>query len=65
MPSSGTAADVTLHHEIELVAAIGARGVKPAPADARGIVYGFAVRLDMTRRDPQDTLAISIAPAVA
>ena len=41
------------HHEIELVAAIGTRGVKLAPADALGIVWGYAVGLDMTRRDLQ------------
>ena len=41
------------HHEIELVVAIGARGVKLAPADALGIVWGYAVGLDMTRRDLQ------------
>ena len=41
------------HHEIELVVAIGARGVKLAPTDALGIVWGYAVGLDMTRRDLQ------------
>ena len=41
------------HHEIELVVAIGACGVKLAPADALAIVWGYAVGLDMTRRDLQ------------
>ena len=42
-----------LHHEIELVVAIG-RGGKNIPAsDALQHVYGFAVGLDMTRRDLQ------------
>jgi len=41
------------HHEIELVVAIGARGVKLAPANALAIVWGYAVGLDMTRRDLQ------------
>ena len=41
------------HHEIELVAAIGTRGVKLTPADALDIVWGYAVGLDMTRRDLQ------------
>ena len=44
------------HHEIELVAAIGVRGVKLSPADAPGIVYGYAVGLDMTRRDLQNEM---------
>jgi len=41
------------HHEIELVVAIGARGVRLAPAGALAIVWGYAVGLDMTRRDLQ------------
>ena len=45
-----------LHHEIELVVAIGARGVRLAPADAPGIVWGYAVGLDMTRRDLQNDM---------
>jgi fumarylpyruvate hydrolase len=45
-----------LHHEIELVVAIGARGVKLAPGDALGIVWGYAVGLDMTRRDLQNDM---------
>jgi fumarylpyruvate hydrolase len=42
-----------LHHEIELVVAIGARGVRVAPEAAHAIVWGYAVGLDMTRRDLQ------------
>jgi fumarylpyruvate hydrolase len=42
-----------LHHEIELVVAIGSGGAGIAPADAQGHVYGYAVGLDMTRRDLQ------------
>jgi fumarylpyruvate hydrolase len=45
-----------LHHEIELVAAIGTRGVRLAPADALGIVWGYGVGLDMTRRDLQNEM---------
>jgi fumarylpyruvate hydrolase len=42
-----------LHHEIELVVAIGAGGHDiPAP-NALDHVYGYAVGLDMTRRDLQ------------
>ncbi len=42
-----------LHHEIELVAAIGKGGRNIRAADAAGHVFGYAVGLDMTRRDLQ------------
>lgn len=42
-----------LHHEIELVVAIGKGGADIAEADALEHVYGYAVGLDMTRRDQQ------------
>ncbi len=42
-----------LHHEIELVAAIGKGGVAIAEKDALSHVWGYAVGLDMTRRDLQ------------
>jgi len=42
-----------LHHEIELVVAIGKGGVDIDAADALGHVFGYAVGLDMTRRDLQ------------
>ena len=42
-----------LHHEIELVAAIGTGGKNIKAADALKHVYGYAVGLDMTRRDLQ------------
>ncbi len=41
------------HHEIELVVAIGKDGANIAAADALDHVYGYAVGLDMTRRDIQ------------
>ena len=41
------------HHEIELVVAIGEGGRNIAVADALKHVYGYAVGLDMTRRDLQ------------
>jgi fumarylpyruvate hydrolase len=41
------------HHEIELVLAIGRGGADIAAADALDHVYGYAVGLDMTRRDLQ------------
>jgi fumarylpyruvate hydrolase len=43
----------SLHHEIELVVALGSGGSKIAAADAFRHVYGYAVGLDMTRRDLQ------------
>jgi fumarylpyruvate hydrolase len=42
-----------VHHEIELVAALHSGGRDIAEADALGHVYGYAVGLDMTRRDLQ------------
>jgi fumarylpyruvate hydrolase len=42
-----------LHHEMELVAAIGRGGAEIAPAEAEGHVFGYAAGLDMTRRDLQ------------
>jgi fumarylpyruvate hydrolase len=42
-----------LHHEIELVIAIGRGGRNIAAADAMSHIYGSAVGLDMTRRDLQ------------
>lgn len=45
-----------LHHEIELVAAIGTGGRNIAAADAHKHVYGYAVGLDMTRRDLQNEM---------
>src|SRR5688572_29082754 len=41
------------HHEIELVVAIGKGGRDIPMADALAHVYGYAVGLDMTRRDLQ------------
>ena len=42
-----------LHHEIELVIAIGRGRRNIAAADAMSHIYGYAVGLDMTRRDLQ------------
>ena len=42
-----------LHHEVELVVAIGKGGRDIAAADAMSHVWGYAVGLDMTRRDLQ------------
>jgi fumarylpyruvate hydrolase len=45
-----------LHHEIELVVAIGVGGANIKAADARRHIYGYAVGLDMTRRDLQNDM---------
>ncbi|MGO1121172.1 fumarylacetoacetate hydrolase family protein [Rhodovibrionaceae bacterium A322] len=42
-----------LHHEIEYVVALGKGGKNIAQADALDHIYGYAVGLDMTRRDLQ------------
>ena len=45
-----------LHHEIELVVAIGIGGRDIAAADAIKHIWGYAVGLDMTRRDLQNEM---------
>jgi fumarylpyruvate hydrolase len=45
-----------LHHEIELVVAIGQGGRNIQAADAAKHIYGYAVGLDMTRRDLQNDM---------
>ena len=42
-----------LHHEMELVVALGAGGSEVATDDAPGLIWGYAAGLDMTRRDLQ------------
>lgn len=42
-----------LHHEVELVLALGSGGSNIAVADAEEIIFGHAVGLDLTRRDLQ------------
>ena len=43
-----------LHHEVELVVAIGKGGKNIAASEAHQHIYGYAVGLDMTRRDLQN-----------
>ena len=43
-----------LHHEIELVAALGGGGADISPADALSLVWGYAAGVDLTRRDLQN-----------
>ena len=45
-----------LHHEIELVVAIGTGGRDIAAADAARHIWGYAIGLDMTRRDLQNEM---------
>jgi fumarylpyruvate hydrolase len=45
-----------LHHEIELVVAIGKSGRNIRASDAALHIYGYAVGLDMTRRDLQNDM---------
>ena len=45
-----------LHHEIELVVAIGKGGKNIQAADALQHIYGYAVGMDMTRRDLQNEM---------
>ena len=42
-----------LHHEIELVVAIGGAGEVVEPTSALDLVFGYAVGIDLTRRDLQ------------
>ena len=42
-----------LHHEIELVVAIGEKGSKISKSEALNHVFGYTVGLDLTRRDLQ------------
>src|SRR5262245_42031424 len=50
------------HYEVELVAAIGKEGANIPAVSALDHVYGYAVGLDMTRRDLQQTAAKSGRP---
>ncbi len=44
----------SLHHEMELVVAIGTGGAGIPAAEALGHVWGYAAGIDMTRRDMQN-----------
>lgn len=47
-------ATTDLHHEVELVVALKAGGRAIAIEDASACIYGYAVGIDLTRRDLQD-----------
>ena len=42
-----------LHHEVEMVVALGAGGANVAVDAANSLIFGYAVGLDLTRRDMQ------------
>jgi fumarylpyruvate hydrolase len=42
-----------LHHEVELVVALGRGGIDVKPQDAASMIFGYAVGIDLTRRDLQ------------
>ena len=50
------------HHEVELVAALKSGGTDIAPEKALDHVYGYALGLDMTRRDLQNAMAAEKKP---
>ncbi len=52
-PTPYPSATADLHHEIELVAAIGRAGADISSADALAHVWGYAAGIDLTRRDLQ------------
>jgi len=41
------------HHEVELVVALGSGGANVSAANANALIYGYAVGIDLTRRDLQ------------
>jgi len=45
-----------LHHEIELVVALGRVGHDIDPGEARDLIFGYAVGNDLTRRDVQTAM---------
>jgi fumarylpyruvate hydrolase len=51
-----------LHHEMELVVAIGVGGEDVAARDALELVFGYAAGLDLTRRDLQDAAKATRRP---
>lgn len=66
VPASGAvpypSATQDLHHEVELVVALGAGGADVDPAQALDLVWGYGVGLDLTRRDLQSVAKDSGRP---
>ena len=50
------------HYELELVAALKSGGKNISQADALQHVYGYAIGLDMTRRDLQRAMGVEMKP---
>ena len=42
-----------LHHEVEMVVALGSGGINLTPAQSLSLIWGYGVGLDLTRRDLQ------------
>jgi fumarylpyruvate hydrolase len=59
VPSGGKiaypVATKNLHHEVELAVAIHRSGRNIDPVEAENYIFGYAIALDMTRRDIQDS----------
>lgn len=51
-----------LHHEVELVAALGSGGADVPVAEALGLVFGYGVGVDLTRRDLQSAAKAKAQP---
>ena len=51
-----------LHHEVELIVAIGRGGANIEAASALGHVWGYAAGVDLTRRDLQDVAKKAARP---
>lgn len=51
-----------LHHEVELVVAIGKGGRNISAAAAEAHIYGYAVGIDLTRRDLQNQAKATAGP---
>jgi fumarylpyruvate hydrolase len=60
MPYPGLTAN--LHHEVELVVAIGQAGHRIAVEEAASHIWGYAIGLDMTRRDLQNDMKKASRP---
>ena len=57
VPAQGTLpyprATHDLHHEVEMVVALGAGGANVAPGNALALVWGYGAGIDLTKRDMQ------------
>ncbi|UPG95078.1 fumarylacetoacetate hydrolase family protein [Luteibacter aegosomatissinici] len=51
-----------LHHEVEMVVALGAGGSNLSPEQAQALIWGYGVGLDLTRRDLQAQAKAKGAP---